>query len=152
MRFSAFLIFSLSVFALAVEQEQPTPYDLIRPIWPMKWDTSATDDGGTVESFSKYAPNLKKHNTVPPVGTMPQDFVANGIIPDTLNQAFRDAQNLCIGRIRIVLFQVRGVLAETFHRTTVIGSRSIPLHGPNRPNQVVRCRLHLFNRENGGNS
>ena len=92
---------TLSALALAVEQEQPTPYDLIRPIWPMKWDTSATDDGGTVESFSKYTPNVKKHNTVPPVGTMPQDFVANGIIPDTLNQAFRDAQNLRIGRIRI---------------------------------------------------
>ena len=100
-RFLAFLTCALSVFAFAVEQEQPTPYDLIRPIWPMKWDTAATDDGGTVESFSKYTPNAKKHNTVPPVGTMPQDFVANGIIPDTLNQAFRDAQNLRIGRIRV---------------------------------------------------
>ena len=100
-RFFAVLLCALSALALAVEQEQPTPYDLIRPIWPMKWDTSATDDGGTVESFSKYTPNAKKHNTVPPVGTMPQDFVANGIIPDTLNQAFRDAQNLRIGRIRI---------------------------------------------------
>ena len=80
MRFFAVLLCALSALALAVEQEQPTPYDLIRPIWPMKWDTSATDDGGTVESFSKYTPNAKKHNTVPPVGTMPQDFVANGII------------------------------------------------------------------------
>ena len=93
------LILATALFA--VEQEQPTPYDLIRPIWPMKWDTAATDDGGTVESFSKYKPNPKKHNTVPPVGTMPQDFVPNGIIPDTLNQAFRDAQNLRIGRIRV---------------------------------------------------
>ena len=93
------LLVSLS-FA-AVDQEQPTPYDLIRPIWPMKWDTAATDNGGTVESFSKYTPNAKKHNTVPPVGAMPQDFVPNGIIPDSLNQAFRDAQNLRIGRIRI---------------------------------------------------
>ena len=67
----------------------------------MKWDTAATDNGGTVESFSKYTPNPKKHNPVPKVGSMPQDFVPNGIIPDSLNQAFRDAQNLRIGRIRI---------------------------------------------------
>ena len=67
-RFLAFLTCAISAFVFAVEQEQPTPYDLIRPIWPMKWDTAATDDGGTVESFSKYVPNRKKHNTVPPVG------------------------------------------------------------------------------------
>ncbi len=93
------LLFATALFA--VEQEQPTPYDLIRPIWPMAWDTAATDDGGTVQSFSQYVPNAKKHNTVPPIGAKPQDFVANGLIPDTLNQAFRDAQNLRIGRIRV---------------------------------------------------
>lgn len=93
------LLFAASLFA--VEQEQPTPYDLIRPVWPMTWDTSATDDGGTVESFSSYVPNKTKHNVVPPVGSMPLDFVPNGIIPDSLNQAYRDAQNVRIGRIRI---------------------------------------------------
>ena len=97
--FAFILLFSAALFA--VEQEQPTPYDLIRPIWPMKWDTSATDDGGTVESFSQYVPNKTKHNPVPAVGSVPQDFVPNGIIPDSLNQAYRDAQNVRIGRIRI---------------------------------------------------
>lgn len=97
--FAYMLLFAAALFA--VEQEQPTPYDLIRPIWPMKWDTSATDDGGTVESFSSYKPNTTKHNPVPAVGSMPQDFVPNGIIPDSLNQAFRDAQNMRIGRIRL---------------------------------------------------
>lgn len=94
-------ILLLATALFAVEQEQPTPYDLIRPIWPMTWDTAATDEGGTVQSFSQYKPNLKKHNTVPPVGSMPQDFVPNGLIPDSLNQAYRDAQNLRIGRIRV---------------------------------------------------
>ena len=97
--FAYILFFSAALFA--VEQEQPTPYDLIRPIWPMVWDTAATDEGGTVESFSQYRPNPTKHNPVPPVGTVPLDFKLNGIIPDSLNQAFRDAQNLRIGRIRI---------------------------------------------------
>lgn len=101
MPFFIALILACSTALFAVEQEQPTPYELIRPIWPMKWDTSATDNGGTVESFSQYVPNPKKHNTVPPVGSMPQDFVPNGIIPDSLNQAYRDAQNLRIGRIRL---------------------------------------------------
>ncbi|MCQ2105275.1 MAG: glycoside hydrolase family 9 protein [Fibrobacter sp.] len=93
-----FLFLATALFA--VEQEQPTPYDLIRPIWPMTWDTAATDDGGTVESFSSFIPNKKKHNVLPKI-KQPADFAPNGIIPDTLNQAFRDAQNLRIGRIRI---------------------------------------------------
>ena len=95
------LVFFLSSAIFAVEQEQPTPYELIRPIWPMTWDTAATDDGGTVESFSQYVPNKTKHNVVPKVGSMPQDFVPNGNIPDSLDQAYRDAQNLRIGRIRL---------------------------------------------------
>lgn len=90
----------LTTALFAVEQEQPTPYDLIRPIWPMTWDTAATDDGGTVEGFSSYVPNKKKHNVLPKINK-PADFTPNGIIPDSLNQAFRDAQNLRIGRIRI---------------------------------------------------
>lgn len=101
MPFFIVLFFALATLVVAAEQEQPTPYDLIRPMWPMKWDTAATDEGGTVESFSKYVPNTRKHNVVPPVGSMPQDFVPNGFIPDTLDQAFRDAQNLRIGRIRV---------------------------------------------------
>ena len=68
----------VSLCFAAVDQEQPTPYDLIRPIWPMKWDTAATDNGGTVESFSKYTPNRKKHNTVPKIGSMPQRSIAFG--------------------------------------------------------------------------
>ena len=95
--FAYILLLTAALFA--VEQEQPTPYDLIRPIWPMKWDTAATDDGGTVESFSKYVPNTTKHNPVPAVGSVPQDFVPNGIIPDSLNQAYRDAQNVRIPTI-----------------------------------------------------
>ena len=101
MRFFAVLICALSALAMAVEQEQPTPYDLIRPIWPLKWDTSSVDNGGTVESFSHFAPNKTKRNPVPPVGAVPQDFVPNGFVPDTLNQAFLDARNLRIGRIRV---------------------------------------------------
>ena len=94
-----FLFFA--TLSLAVEQEQPTPYDLIRPVYPMVWDTIATDDGGTVESFSSFLPNPRKRNPVPKVGTVPQSFVPNAFIPDTLNQAFHDAIDMRISRIRI---------------------------------------------------
>lgn len=101
MPFFIVFFFAFVASAFAVDQVQPTPYDLIRSVWPMTWDTSATDEGGTVESFSKFTPNENKHNMVPKVGSQPQDFVPNGFIPDTLDQAYRDAQNLRIGRIRV---------------------------------------------------
>lgn len=97
----ALFLFLSAASVFAVEQEQPTPYDLIRPIWPMIWDTASVENGGTVESFSKFVPNPRKRNPVPKVGSVPQDFVPNGIVPDTLNQAYLDARNLRIGRIRV---------------------------------------------------
>ena len=100
----AFVLLLFAFFvscAFAADQEQPTPYDLIRPVWPMKWDTASGDDGGTVQSFSHFVPNPSKHNTVPKVGSVPQDFKPNAFIPDTLNQAFIDAMNMRIGRIRV---------------------------------------------------
>ena len=95
------LLCLLATFSFAVDQEQATPYDLIRPVWPLVWDTASVENGGTVESFSKFVPNPSKRKPVPQVGTVPQDFIPNGFVPDTLNQAFLDARNLKIGRIRV---------------------------------------------------
>jgi hypothetical protein len=39
--------------ALSVSAAE-TPYDLIRPVFPMVWDTSSVADGGTVLSFSQF--------------------------------------------------------------------------------------------------
>lgn len=91
------------ISAFAVEQEQPTPYDLVRPVFPMVWDTIPTDEGGTVQSFSQfeYASKPAKRNAFPKVGAVPQDFVPNGFVPDTLSQSFLDARNLRMGRIRL---------------------------------------------------
>jgi len=91
----------LAAASFAVEQEQPTPYDLIRPIYPLDWDTSAADNGGTVQSFSQFTRSKTLHNSVPKNGSKPQSFEANAVIPDTLSQPYRDAMNLSIGRIRI---------------------------------------------------
>ncbi len=100
MPFFVVLLFSV-VFAFAAEQQQPTPYDLIRPVWPLVWDTASVENGGTVESFSQFIPNPKKRKPVPVVGAMPKDFIPNGFVPDTLNQAYLDARNMRIGRIRV---------------------------------------------------
>ena len=77
---------------MAAEQEQPTPYDLIRPVWPLTWDTTVFDHYDTTVT--------KKHNMVPKNRT-PASYVPNALIPDTLNQAYLDAINYRMSPIRI---------------------------------------------------
>ena len=43
--FVAVVFAAASVMAAAV-QEQPTPYDLIRPVYPLTWDTTVFDHYG----------------------------------------------------------------------------------------------------------
>ena len=76
---------------MAATQDQPTPYDLIRPVWPLTWDSTV---------FDHFVPDPIPRNPIPKNRT-PAAYAPNELIPDTLNQAFRDAQNLRIGRIRI---------------------------------------------------
>ncbi|WP_407450163.1 glycoside hydrolase family 9 protein [Fibrobacter sp.] len=79
-----------------------TPYDLIRPVYPMEWSTAAVEDGGTVYDFANFTVNEK--DTVvgtPKSGSKPADFKANAYIADTLNQAFIDALNLKVSNIRV---------------------------------------------------
>jgi len=79
-----------------------TPFDLIRPVYPMEWSIAAVEDGGTVYDFANFSANEK--DTVvgtPESGSMPADFKANAYIADTLNQAFIDALSLKVGNIRV---------------------------------------------------
>jgi len=71
--------------------DAPTPYDLIRPTWPATWDTTI---------FSTYIPNPTKKNPVPTNKT-PAAFSPGAYIPDTLNQAYLDAMNMRISKIRV---------------------------------------------------
>ncbi|WP_297699180.1 glycoside hydrolase family 9 protein [uncultured Fibrobacter sp.] len=77
---------------MAAEQEQPTPYDLIRPVYPLTWDTTVFDHYDTTVTT--------KHNMVPKNRT-PASYVPNALIPDTLNQAYLDAINYRMSPIRI---------------------------------------------------
>ena len=87
--------------ALSVSAAE-TPYDLIRPVFPMVWDTSSVADGGTVLSFSQFV--ASKNDSllgVPELGSKPADFKANGYISDSLDQAYIDALNLKVSNIRV---------------------------------------------------
>lgn len=76
----------------AVDKTQSTPYDLIRPVWPLTWDTTVFDRYDTTVT--------KKHNMVPK-NRKPAAYAPNEFIPDTLNQAYLDAINVRMSPIRI---------------------------------------------------
>lgn len=79
------------VAALAEGQEQPTPYDLIRPVWPLSWDSTV---------FTNRFVAGPKRNSLPDINA-PAAYAPNEFIPDTLNQAFIDAMLVDISPIRV---------------------------------------------------
>ena len=88
----AAVLLAATTLMAAPSQEQPTPYDLIRPVWPLTWDESVFDLYDTTVTT--------KHNMVPKKRT-PASFQPNAFIPDTLNQAYLDAMNVRMSPIRI---------------------------------------------------
>jgi hypothetical protein len=90
--FAALTIAAFVSFAFAAEQEQPTPYDLIRPVYPLTWDTTVFDHYDTTVT--------KKHNVVPK-RRIPSTYIPNNFVPDTLDQAYLDAMNSHISPIRV---------------------------------------------------
>ena len=90
--FAALTMAVLVSIAFAAEQEQPTPYDLLRPVYPLTWDTTVFDRYDTTVT--------KKHNVVPKK-RIPSTYVPNTFIPDTLDQAYLDAINSHISPIRV---------------------------------------------------
>jgi hypothetical protein len=78
----------MAVSALAAD----TPYDLIRPVYPLSWDDTII---GTYDTTV-----TKKHGMLPKDAT-PASYKANAYIPDTLDQAYLDALNTHISPIRV---------------------------------------------------
>lgn len=79
-----------------------TPFDLIRPVYPMEWSTAIVENGGTVYDFALF--NVNEKDTLvgtPKSGAKPADFKANAYIADTLNQAYIDALSLSVSNIRV---------------------------------------------------
>lgn len=80
-----------AISAMAASQEQPTPYDLIRPVWPLTWDSTV---------FDHFVPDPIPRNPIPKNRT-PAAYAPNEFIPDTLNQAYIDAMNYRMSPIRV---------------------------------------------------
>ena len=94
----ASLIPFIAVGAFAAD----TPFDLIRPVYPMEWSTAIVENGGTVYDFALF--NVNEKDTLvgtPKSGSKPADFKANAYIADTLNQAYIDALSLSVSNIRV---------------------------------------------------
>ncbi len=86
------MILFVVVQSAIAQQEQPTPYDLIRPTFPLTWDTTV---------FDHYDASVtKKKNTVPKIRTTPF-YAPNAYIVDTLDQAYLDAINYHMSPIRV---------------------------------------------------
>ena len=74
------------------QQEKPTPYDLIRPVWPLTWDSTIFK--------TNFTPGPKRVSL--PDKNTPEYYAPNEIItPDTLNQAYIDAMLLQMSPIRV---------------------------------------------------
>ena len=79
-----------------------TPYDLIRPVYPMTWDTLSAAEGGTVYDFANFKVNEEDTFVgTPKSGSKPADFKANAYIADTVDQAYLDALILQPSDIRV---------------------------------------------------
>ena len=72
--------------------EDPTPYELLRPVFPLTWDSTVFKDFDTTVT--------RKHNVLPKKLT-PKEYAPNAMIPDTLEQAYLDAMNVKISPIRV---------------------------------------------------
>jgi len=76
----------------AAQQAQTTPYELIRPVFPLTWDSTVFKDFDTTVAII--------HQILPKKLT-PPEYEPNAIVPDSLNQAYFDAMNVRISRIRV---------------------------------------------------
>lgn len=76
--------------ALAFAVPEPTPYDLIRPVWPQTWDSTI---------WTKFTPGTKMNAL--PTHKVPLDYKANDWMPDTVNQAYLDALAIQMSPIRV---------------------------------------------------
>ena len=72
--------------------EDPTPYDLIRPVFPLTWDSTV---------FKNFDTSVTKKKNMLPKNLTPAAYAPNAVVPDTLNQAYLDAMNVRISPIRV---------------------------------------------------
>lgn len=83
---------TLAALSATAAMAATTPYDLIRPTWPLSWDEKV---------FEKFDTTVTKKIGVLNIPATPASFKAGGLMPDTLDQAYLDAINTKISPIRV---------------------------------------------------
>ena len=86
------LISTLAAISASTAMAATTPYDLIRPTWPLSWDAKVFENFDTTVT--------EKFGMLPKEAT-PASFKAGAMMPDTLDQAYFDAINTKISPIRV---------------------------------------------------
>ena len=79
-------------FSATAAMAATTPYDLIRPTWPLSWDAKVFENFDTTVT--------KKHNVLN-IPATPESFKAGALLPNVLDQAYYDAINTKISPIRV---------------------------------------------------
>ncbi len=79
-------------FSATAAMAATTPYDLIRPTWPLSWDAKV---------FENFDTTVTKKIGVLNIPATPESFKAGALMPDTLDQAYLDAINTKISPIRV---------------------------------------------------
>ena len=77
---------------VTAQQQQATPYDLIRPTFPLTWDSTV---------FKNFDTSVTNKKNMLPKNLTPAAYAPNALIPDTLNQAYLDAINYRMSPIRV---------------------------------------------------
>lgn len=83
---------TLAALSATAAMAATTPYDLIRPTWPLSWDAKV---------FENFDTTVTKKTGMLPKEATPASFKAGAMMPDTLDQAYIDAINTKISPIRV---------------------------------------------------
>ncbi|SHL41074.1 glycoside hydrolase family 9 protein [Fibrobacter sp. UWH4] len=83
---------TLAALSATAAMAATTPYDLIRPTWPLSWDAKV---------FENFDTTVTKKTGMLPKEATPASFKAGAMMPDTLDQAYLDAINTKISPIRV---------------------------------------------------
>ena len=86
------VVFTLAALSATAAFSATTPYDLIRPTWPLSWDAKV---------FESFDTTITKKVGVLNIDKTPASFKAGAMMPDTLDQAYFDAINSKISPIRV---------------------------------------------------
>ena len=86
------IVSTLAAISATAAFAATTPYDLIRPTWPLSWDAKV---------FENFDTTVTKKHGVLNIPATPASFKAGAMMPDTLDQAYLDAINTKISPIRV---------------------------------------------------